>query len=385
MGKACSHGKSLQCKKSWHKYTSLTDRVRLHGGVPRALSYEALGLSPNFGENVAFLEAYFDESLKREGKRVVVVAGFVSSIDVWASFANEWNVSVLERFGIPYFRMKDFRNAQSRIFRHLSKEERTHLLANVAHLAAEAASFGVVCRTDEDEYNAATTSEYRSRNGTAFTTCFTKCIAMIGHLLSKHTDEIHKLSVFLEEGHANADQALQMLDGYKQFQTAQDEFDENLLFGGHQGNTLVVRGPRDSARYRLDTIAKGSKKSKPPLQVADVLAHTYLCDSQGAIDANSEIILEYWKERIPLYALDVSREIIGDQVSNMQSSEEKSADRNLQTHKIRRAAGALGASVTRTDFGYDLLDTTGLDAGISEEIFRRALGWPASDKGNENG
>jgi hypothetical protein len=181
---------------------------------------------------VAFLEAYFDESLNHNDSRTVVVAGFVSSIDTWAAFAEAWKLNVLERFGIPYFRMKDFRNGNSRIFRHLSGEDRIHLLAQVVGLTAKVASFGVGCVVNEAEYNTITSPEYRGRHGSAFTSCFATCIGLIGRVLADHTKDVHRLSVFLEEGHVNTDQAVQMLQGYKDFQNAQDQLDEEVLFGG---------------------------------------------------------------------------------------------------------------------------------------------------------
>src|SRR2546426_6254154 len=77
------------------------------------LSYvrHAASVGSHYGRKVGLmvmLRGYFEDSAQGKPKpAVMVVAGFVSSVERWEGFESEWKEHVLDRFGLSHFRMSD--------------------------------------------------------------------------------------------------------------------------------------------------------------------------------------------------------------------------------------------------------------------------------------
>lgn len=50
---------------------------------------------------------YFDCSRSGQGDGIVVVSGWLSTVEKWEQFTFDWKL-VLARFNVPYFHMKEF-------------------------------------------------------------------------------------------------------------------------------------------------------------------------------------------------------------------------------------------------------------------------------------
>jgi len=239
-------------------------------GAHRSVSYEDLGLSPVFGGTVAFLECYFDESIGSRGD--LIIAGYASSIDRWASFATEWK-ECLEEYKVPYFHMTKLKSQQSRIFRHLSWEQRQKFFTKLLWLIYRHAMFGVSCRISPKDYENVTTPQFRTQFGSAYTFALQICTLIIDRFLNAVPGDDHKFSVFLEAGHRNADEAIKYLREEQLRHTPLT--DEELQEIAGDPNVEIIRNHKPS-RVRIDSVGLGTKQSKAPLQAADILAHCTL-------------------------------------------------------------------------------------------------------------
>src|SRR5712692_3495007 len=53
------------------------------------------------------LQAYFDDSGSHKKSTVFVLAGFISTVDRWKAFSDEWKVKLDEYPGVQYFKMSE--------------------------------------------------------------------------------------------------------------------------------------------------------------------------------------------------------------------------------------------------------------------------------------
>ena len=170
--------------------------------------YTDLGISPCFGEYVMALELYVDESEHGSGGDLVV-AGFVSHINMWAKFATLWKER-LDREGLSHFHTHKFRNGKSSLFASLSMDKRTQLLADLLGIIRSHALVGVSCTVNQREYKSMTTPEYRSRYGSAYGLAVGACSYQASRFL-KASNPQEELSIFLEEGHHHGSGAVELI------------------------------------------------------------------------------------------------------------------------------------------------------------------------------
>src|ERR1035441_502417 len=90
------------------------------------VDYSACGFSASIGGLVALFEIYCDES-ESESDSSVTIAGWAADINRLATLSIEWK-NVLAQYQVSFFHTKTFKNRQSRMYRHLSKQDRQGLL-----------------------------------------------------------------------------------------------------------------------------------------------------------------------------------------------------------------------------------------------------------------
>src|SRR5271165_3611257 len=78
-------------------------------GRPRysATEHLALSLLRGYAGRIAMLTVYLDASGSRHESEIVTLAGFLSEVEQWMKFEEEWQY-FLDRFGIPYLHMREF-------------------------------------------------------------------------------------------------------------------------------------------------------------------------------------------------------------------------------------------------------------------------------------
>lgn len=239
---------------------------------PEVVRYAGLGLSPCFGEQVAFLDVYLDESFGPDKDRLVA-AGFVSSIDRWAVFSSVWRREVLDKYKIPYLHMSEFRHPDNRHYRHLSQSNRAELLSLAIKIISDHVDFSVISDIRPSIYKRLTTPEFRSQHGTAYAAVVTGCIYAAEQHLRKRASVKPELNIYIEDGHANADEVFLAIRKYKRYLEIDD-------LSGIGRSIEYIGKPDDPYATSLGNIALGSKDKMLPLQAADLLAYSWLNSSR---------------------------------------------------------------------------------------------------------
>jgi hypothetical protein len=213
---------------------------------------------------VAAFEIYCDES---GNTNRLVFAGFVASTIDWARFSQDWT-DLKKKYEISHFHTKTFRNRQSKLYRHLSRTQRGGLLAAVIRLIRKHVLFGASIGLDLNMFNRLADAEFKGRCGSAYAICALLCaVNVAGDALTARGLRTENMSVFVESGHVNAEDAIRVLKLYKKVSDPVDAGKYERMFGG--GGRSKLR----EAPLKLDTIELASKIAVPGLQAADLLAY----------------------------------------------------------------------------------------------------------------
>lgn len=156
---------------------------------------------------------YIDESAGTVlGGDMLAVAGYIATDEAWARFAADWQAKVLDKYSLPYFHATDLRNADKRLYRHLSLAERHLLISTVSDVIAThiEAGFGVCLRPSD--WEKLTNKAERTRWGGAYEFC----VHFLMPVFSEHLASTERVNVFLEDGHKNTKAALSAIADYKQ-------------------------------------------------------------------------------------------------------------------------------------------------------------------------
>ncbi|MFY9556803.1 MAG: hypothetical protein WAV47_18985 [Blastocatellia bacterium] len=270
-------------------------------GASETVSYASLGLSPCFGDNVAFLECYLDESFR--GRDELIVAGFVAPVDKWAEFATRWKEK-LDLCGLPYIRLQSFLSARGTL--NLSRIQRALLLDSLSDLVVNTVDFAVCSRISPREYESLATPAVRSEVGSAYALAVQGCCLAVAEYFKYRGDSESSFSVYLEAGHRNTKGALGILQELVKQHAAYQEREECPI-----GWPVTEIGERaQPPPMPIRAAAVGNKRDMLPLQAADLIAHASLATakaSSGLAFAHFAKLLhvnvDWTRERI-LWALD---------------------------------------------------------------------------------
>jgi len=226
-------------------------------------------------------EAYLDESGAHHS-RFFVVGGYIADINAWAELSVSWK-AILDEYKLPYFRMTDYKNSHSRLFHHLSRTNKEHVLDALLKCIGTAAMFAVAASVRPREYNALTTHEFRSYYGTSYALCVSGCVGFALTKLPELTSSTKTVGIFLEEGHRNALQALEHLGEFKVRNAPINlsDYEDGIPTKELSVNEIGV--PIDpiptlpellrQVGYKIGAYGLGSKLAMVPLQAADILVH----------------------------------------------------------------------------------------------------------------
>jgi hypothetical protein len=214
------------------------------------------------------LEAYFDESGSHEetSTSFLLLAGYTAESERWRAFGTRWK-RVLEDFRLQQFHMKDIRNFQHSSFKHLGAADRRVLLTALIDLVADTAVVGTLVYLRPADYKAVTDPAFRSRYGSAYGLLVTLTLLQLDAVLLNPPRVPETVSIFLEEGHANASDALRLIK-YWQEDTAPPPAEVE----GHPVE-VVEPDPVRTSRLRIHSYGLGSKATMYPLHAADMLAY----------------------------------------------------------------------------------------------------------------
>ena len=245
---------------------------------------------------MAFLEMYLDESYGKP-RPDIVIGGFVSRIDRWTRFAQLWRRDITERYNVRFVHMKDLWNPKAAAYRHLGREQPDEIFLAARTLIRDHVEVGIACVINQDDFNAVSTPSQRGVFGTAYTVGVRYCVTVIADYFRSLPDA--SVSVFLEDGHRNTNQVMDLL---KQARQGQEQAYDSIL--RDKERFIVWRDPeRDSLGIKLGVIDTGTKSDKAPLQAADLLAFSVLNEQDARF---RDTLIEFGSE-FPLVISHLSR------------------------------------------------------------------------------
>jgi len=331
----CSMIRSVPLAVKMTFLAKISVKIYLPNTSPRdsvgVVRYADLGIIPlayGVGDTVAFLSVYLDESY-RVGSPRLFVSGFVSEIDRWAHFATAWQRDIVEAFHVPYIHMKTlYKSVSHGLYKDLTTSEKAAMFAAAVSLIREHADFGVSCSVNMGEYLSITTRDERSWYGTAYTVGVMGCLSAIKDKLGQKMPDT-TLSVYLEDGHRNTDQAIEILIERRRFQ-------EGVSLSALSPDTVIMELPvedcEDEPQLRLGTVAPQSKAQMSPLQAADILAYGMLNVSHPLF----RLVLSQINESTPIYDYYLTAESIRTAIDKRKA---KDLNARESWNKVARVLG----------------------------------------------
>ena len=215
------------------------------------------------------LEAYCDESDSvAGGSPLLVLAGYLSDEADWRLFNKAWASKVLDAYSIPYFHAKDLRSQNAKLYRHLNFKERRNLLEAACSVIGQHVKAGAIVYMRPSDWKNSTSPRQRSKWGSAYGICVELMVAVV---LGEIVGGPERVSVFLEDGHVNAADAIRKIHNYKH-DTEPIEYPEMALpVHTSEPNHPELRMREES--MRIGDIALVSKVRSMPTQAADLLAY----------------------------------------------------------------------------------------------------------------
>lgn len=295
------------------------------------------------------LEAYFDESGTHatQDEPLLIVAGYLADEAKWSAFDKRW-AALLTQFNVDRFHMKDLRNFRHKRFKHLSRANRLELLTNLIDATAETALLGTIGYLRPSEYQAVTDQKFRSMYGSAYGILITLSLLKLDSVLLNQIREPDTIRVFLEEGHANAADALRLLR-YWQEDTAPAPTH-------YEGEPVqqVVPDPNRMSRLRIADFRLGSKTGMYPLHAADMLAYFASLTLSFRIDEEFTSLFDKLLGRVPHLSTGWNRSYLQEFVQLVLDGEREKEEirsgwnnmrRYLASHKVKLTVVPWGVTI----------------------------------------
>ena len=236
------------------------------------------------------LEVYCDESVSSiGGEDFLVFAGYVAPERNWNQFRHDWRRHILEKYSVPYLHAKDLRSGNAPLYRHLDLSSRRNLVEDACRLIGAHATDCVAVYMRLCDFDLAVTSEQRSRWGSAYGAC---AVIMLS-VLSEFVRAGERVSIFVEDGHVNARDAITRIKHFK-FDT------EPVRWPSLVGEATVgtYEDPMRTQTFRIGKAGLVSKDSEPT-QAADLLAYLVATFVQTSPSPVFEGVLDDLFSRVP--------------------------------------------------------------------------------------
>lgn len=223
-------------------------------------SLEALGRAlfhnASLSHSFMVMTAYFDESGTHGHSPIVIVAGFIASIEGWAGYERDFAALTAE-FGVNKFHAKEFRGRKGD-FKDWPTRKRALFNSRFLRLADDHLSCGVAAVLPVADYQRIYQSAdfpRRARPDTTYGMCVRTALAKC-LIFARENKSEWPINVVMELGHSNVGDAIRVFDEVKRG-----------LFPWYAG--------------ALGSISFDSKRDCAPLAIADSLAYAVFRMSAG--------------------------------------------------------------------------------------------------------
>jgi hypothetical protein len=201
------------------------------------------------------VEAYFDESYGKVGRRrILCVAGYLFTDRAARRLTREWQ-AVLREYHLPYFHTSECMHL-TKTFKNISRADSISIQRRMIELIKRRTIKGMAVTVDLDEYDKLMPK--MDIIGTAYTFCAHVIVGGVIHWLET-TDIPGDVSYFFEAGHVSQPQAERIME-------------------------MIFHEPELKSATRYNTHGFVEKAACPPVQAADLLAWHWYTDIRHQIE-----------------------------------------------------------------------------------------------------
>lgn len=279
------------------------------------------------------LTAYLDES--GHDDRLLIMGGFVSSSEKWDRFSTECDL-IKAHFDIPFIHSAELFNLKKkRLYGHLPQESRSQVAGALMSAIIDHTEFSIVASVIPRVYNRLTTKQWRSTYGTAYSSCINGILIGLTEYLDLPPGETLTLSIFLEDGHAHAGEAENVVRDYK-------TFSDNLA----ESDVPVVDRWIEEPTLRIGRYGRLTKEMAPPLWAADLISYcTY--NSIVRKDFLCCDILKKIHDRVPGFGVKLFDEQIRTIIDDTVQAETALQERAEGIHRLVKYLFQFGVTAHR--------------------------------------
>ena len=153
--------------------------------LSRTELHKASGLPSFCSGKVLVLEAYFDESGSSLNQRpILVLGGYIAPFEKWLTFSEDWGLA-LRHYCIPYFHATELPSRHSKLYRHLSVEQKRSLVDDLVTVVGKHVNMGVAIVMSPDDWRLSTTDTFRCKHGSAYGICMELLLMLASVMLRK--------------------------------------------------------------------------------------------------------------------------------------------------------------------------------------------------------
>jgi hypothetical protein len=316
------------------------------------------------------LESYYDESESSiGGKPILVIAGYIAQKDSWSDFGVQWQHRILDKYHVSHLHAKKLRSRSNKLYRHLTFEQRSEIITTAIELIGSytESAFSIYMRPCD--WKQATTAQERSGWGS----CYGMCTEILLAAMSENGyggASPKRVSVFIEDGHSNAEDALRHIRFFKH-DSEPVEWPE-LAEEEHAGYVDPIR----NSCMRIGAQALVPKIGTPQVQAADLLAHLIGSNMQKTSEALFSGALDKLLNVRPVVSSGWGPESVAELAAGLRTLQEsRKAERGAIWHLKKQIRGT-GARVYELPWGIVIDKAPGTDelSDVLKEQVNEILG-----------
>jgi hypothetical protein len=178
----------------------------------------------------------------------LLVSMQLSVVEQAKKFRRQWR-NRLRDDDLKFFHSKEFGNYSHGVFSHLSRDDRARLLHDLGRITRRHLYVGITAKVTKSLYEQKTTPLFRSKWGSPYTFAI-QTLVVSAYIFAEQIGIRPEFNILIEDGHANAAQAVAALNEAKR-----------------AGIAFAIPS-------RILTVGLGSKADHPILQAADMLGYS---------------------------------------------------------------------------------------------------------------
>jgi hypothetical protein len=178
-------------------------------------------------------------------QKMLVVSAVIGQSSRMRKLERRWLID-LERYGVDYFHARKHWNLSAGCYHHISVRKRKELLAGLSASIGKYCVASLGAEISISEFEASVSPRFKNTFGSAYAYGVNLLLVMTRLLLGRTSDTHQAINILIEDGHRNANQAIEQIS---------------------------IWGQKPGAVLKISSCGLGDKKSHPILQAADLIAY----------------------------------------------------------------------------------------------------------------